>query len=310
MNKIYDSVLELTGNTPLVRLYKMEEKYGLDVKLVAKLEMFNPSGSVKVRPAKDMLLRALESNLINKDTPIIEATSGNMGIALAFVCATLGMKFIAVMPESMSVERRKLIKAYGAKIVLTKPNFGMQGAVDEALRLKEELNGFIPSQFDNVNNPAAHYISTAKEIYLDTNMLVDVVVTGIGTGGTISGVGKYLKERKEVVIVGVEPHKSPLITKGVSAPHKIQGIGANFIPKNLDMNVVDSILTIDDNIAIEIAQQLAILEGIFVGISSGAALAGAIKYIKENNVKDKMVVVILPDTGERYLSTDLVYDEI
>lgn len=305
--KIYNSLLELTGNTPLVRLHKIEEKYGLNVMLVSKLEMFNPSGSIKVRPAKNMLLKALEDNLINKDTPIIEATSGNMGISLAFVCANLGMKFVAVMPESMSIERRKIIKSYGAEIVLTEPKLGMKGAVEKAIDLRKELNGFIPSQFDNINNPTSHYGSTGKEIYIDTNMSVDIVVMGIGTGGTISGVGRYLKEKKEVQIIGVEPAKSPLITKGLAASHKIQGIGANFIPKNLDMSVIDEVLTVTDEEAIECARDLAILEGIFVGISSGAALAGALKYIKENQVKEKMVVVVLPDTGERYLSTELVY---
>ena len=304
--KIYNSILELIGNTPLVRLRKIEEKYNLDVQLVAKLEMFNPSGSVKVRPAVNMLLKALEEKIIDINTPVIEATSGNMGIALAFACTTLGIKFIAVMPESMSVERRKLIKAYGADIVLTKANLGMKGSLEKALELKDELNGFIPSQFDNINNPLSHYFQTAQEIYLDTNGNVDIVVAGIGTGGTISGVGKYLKEKKDVQILGVEPTKSPMITKGIATSHKIQGIGANFIPNNLDMNVIDEVLMVDDNDAIMMSLQLAKLEGIFVGISSGAALTGAIKYIIENNVKEKMIVVILPDTGERYLSTELV----
>ena len=304
--KIYNTILELIGNTPLVRLKKIEEKYNLDVQLVAKLEMFNPSGSVKVRPAVNMLLKALEESVIDGNTPVIEATSGNMGIALAFACATLGMKFIAVMPESMSVERRKLIKAYGAEIILTKSSLGMKGSLEKALELKKELNGFIPSQFENIYNPLSHYFSTAQEIYSDTNGNVDIVVAGIGTGGTISGIGKYLKEKKNVKIIGVEPLKSPMITKGFFAPHKIQGIGANFIPNNLDISVIDEVLTVDDSDAIMMSQQLTKLEGIFAGISSGAALSGVIKYVKENNVKEKMIVIILPDTGERYLSTELV----
>ena len=306
--KIYNSLLELTGNTPLVRLKKIEEKYGISNTLIAKVEMFNPSGSVKVRPARNMLLKALHDNIITKDSVVIESTSGNMGIALAFVCANLGMKFIAVMPENMSVERQKLIKAYGAEIVLTKPVLGMKGAVNKALELKDELNGFIPSQFENINNPLAHYAETANEIYIDTEGNVDLVVCGIGTGGTISGVGKNLKEKKDILMIGVEPEQSPLLTTGLSGKHKIQGIGANFIPDILDMDVIDSIVDVSDDDAIKFSRELALLEGIFVGISSGAALAGAIKYIKNNNIKDKMIVIILPDTGERYLSTDLVYE--
>jgi cysteine synthase A len=306
--KIYNSMLELTGSTPLVRLGKIEEKYNLNVQLVAKLEMFNPSGSVKVRPAKSMIIKALKEKKITKNTPVIEATSGNMGIALAFVCATLGLKFIAVMPESMSVERRKLIKAYGAEIVLTEPKLGMQGAVDKAMELKMELNGFIPSQFENIYNPIAHYNSTAAEIYNDTNGNVGIVVSGIGTGGTITGVGKYLKEKMNVKIIGVEPLSSPLLTKNISNSHKIQGIGANFVPKILELSIIDNIVTVSDDEAISFAKELALMEGIFVGISSGAALAGAINYLKENNIKDIMVVVIFPDTGERYLSTELAYE--
>ena len=306
--RIYNSLLEVTGNTPLIRLRKIEDKYNLDNILLAKVEMFNPSGSVKVRSARNMLLRALHEDVINNDTVIIEATSGNMGIALAFVCATMGLKFIAVMPENMSVERQKLIKAYGAEIILTEASFGMKGAVDKAKILKDELNGFIPSQFENINNPLAHYMETAEEIFKDTDGQVDVLVAGIGTGGTISGVGKNLKEKMHVITVGVEPEKSPLLTSGVTGKHKIQGIGANFIPNTLDLSVVDQIIDVSDEDAMEYSRQLAILEGVFVGISSGAALAGTVKYIKQNNVKDKMIVVILPDTGERYLSTELVYE--
>ena len=306
--KIYNSLLEVTGNTPLVRLNKIEEKYNIENTLLAKVEMFNPSGSIKVRAARNMLLKALHENIIDQNSVIIEATSGNMGVALAFVCANIGLEFIAVMPESMSVERQKLILAYGAKIVLTKASLGMKGAVDEANKLKDEINGFIPSQFDNINNPLAHYYETAEEIYADTNGLVDVVVAGIGTGGTISGIGKKLKEKKNVKMVGVEPKNSPLLSLGIAGKHKIQGIGANFVPNTLDLDVVDYIETVSDDDAIRLSRELATLEGLFVGISSGAALAGAIEYIKENNLKDKVIVVILPDTGERYLSTELVYE--
>jgi cysteine synthase A len=306
--KIYNSLLELTGNTPLVRLSKIEEKYNIENTLLAKVEMFNPSGSVKVRPARNMLLKALHDNIIDENSVIIEATSGNMGVALAFVCATIGLRFIAVMPENMSIERQKLIKAYGAEIILTNSILGMKGAVDRALELKNELNGFIPSQFDNVNNPLAHYNETANEIYNDTNGNVDIIVCGIGTGGTISGIGKNLKEKKNVIMVGVEPKNSPLLTEGVAGGHKIQGIGANFIPNTLDLNAVDSIIDVSDENAIKLSRELAVLEGIFVGISSGAALSGAIDYNKNNNVKDKMIVIVLPDTGERYLSTELVYE--
>ena len=306
--KIYDSILDLTGKTPLVRLHKIEKKYNIKNTLLVKLEMFNPSGSVKVRPAKNMILKALHEKLITKESVLIEATSGNMGIALAFVCATLGLKFVAVMPRNMSVERIKLIKAYGAEIVLTEPSLGMNGAVKKAMELADELNGFVVSQFNNINNPLAHYATTAKEIYDDTLGKVDVVVCGIGTGGTISGVGEHLKKIKDVKMIGVEPLSSPLINKGTFGPHKIQGIGANFIPDNLNRDVLDMVVDVSDEEAIEFSRLLAIEEGIFVGISSGAALAGSIKYIKESEIKDKTIVVILPDTGERYLSTELIYE--
>ena len=307
--KIYSSLLELTGNTPLVNLKKIEEKYNIQNTLLAKVEMFNPSGSVKVRPAKNMILKALHENIINTETTIIEATSGNMGIALAFVCAILGMRFIAVMPSSMSIERRKLIQAYGAEIILTEPSLGMNGAVIKAMELKEELNGFIPSQFDNQVNPLAHYDETAEEILHDTDNTVDIVVAGVGTGGTISGIGRRLKENKQVIMVGVEPTESQMINEGKSGPHKIQGIGANFIPKNLDLDVIDEVIDVSNEEAFGMARELARLEGMFVGISSGAALFGTIKYIKKYGIKDKKIVVILPDTGERYLSSGIVYDE-
>ena len=301
--KIYNNILELTGDTPLVRLSKIEEKYNLDVRLLVKLEMFNPSGSVKIRAAKNMLEKAIEEKMITKDSVVIEPTSGNMGIALSMACAVMGLKFIAIMPSNMSIERQKLIKSYGGEIVLTEPKLGMSGAVNKAEELKEKLNGFIPLQFENKYNTLAH-LQTAKEIYNDTLGNVDIIVCGIGTGGTISGIGRYLKAIKDVKIIGVEPMESPLITKNEAAPHKIQGIGANFIPKNLDLNVVDKVLTVSSLEAVKMMSDLSNNEGIFCGISSGAALKGAIDYIKENNVKDKTIVVILPDTGERYLSLD------
>ena len=305
--KIYNNILELTGNTPLVRLNKIEEIYGLKVRLIAKLEMFNPSGSVKIRPAKNMLENALKEKVISNKSIIIEPTSGNMGVAFALACSVLGLKFIAVMPSNMSVERQKLIKAYGGEIVLTEPKFGMTGAVEKALELKEKANGFIPSQFENRYNPLSHLV-TANEIYKDTSGNVDIVVSGVGTGGTISGIGRYLKGIKDIKMIAVEPEESPMITKNEFGPHKIQGIGANFIPNNLDLNVVDNIITVKGDEAFYMMRLLSLYEGIFSGISSGAALFGAIKYIKENNVKDKTVVVILPDTGERYLSMDLGYE--
>lgn len=307
--KIYNSIIELTGSTPLVRVKKIEDKYQLDNTILVKLEMFNPSGSVKIRPAKSMVLKALHDGLITEKSVLIEPTSGNMGIAIALVAASLGMKFIAVMPQNMSVERQKLIKAYGAEVILTEAKDGMNGAVKKAKELAMELDGFILSQFDNLNNPLAHYESTAKEIVEDTNGWVDIVVSGVGTGGTISGVARYIKKLKDVKMIGVEPQSSPLLTSGVSGPHKIQGIGANFIPNTLDLSMVDDVVDVTDAKAIELSRELAFLEGIFVGVSSGAAMAGTIDYIKKNNLKDKTIVVILPDTGERYLSTDLIYEE-
>jgi cysteine synthase A len=301
--KIFSNVLETIGQTPIVKINSLNSD-----NVFVKLEYFNPASSIKDRAAYNILKSALDRGDINKETVIIEATSGNMGVALAFVCAILNLKFIAVMPSNMSIERRKLIKAYGAEIVLTEPKLGMQGAVEKAMELKMELNGFIPSQFENIYNPIAHYNSTAAEIYNDTNGNVGMVVSGIGTGGTITGVGKYLKEKMNVKIIGVEPLSSPLLTKNISNSHKIQGIGANFIPKILELSIIDKIVTVSDDEAIKYAKELAFLEGIFVGISSGAALAGAINYIKENNIKDIMVVVIFPDTGERYLSTELAYE--
>lgn len=307
--KIYNSIIELTGDTPLIRLNKIEKKYNIQNMILAKLEMFNPSGSVKIRPAKNMILKALHEGIITKDTTLIEPTSGNMGIAISLVAATLDMKFIAVMPANMSLERRKIIQSYGGEIVLTEVKYGMNGAVEKARELAKENGGFILSQFENINNPEAHYLTTAKEILSDTSNSVDVFVSGVGTGGTITGVGKYLKEKNaKISVVAIEPASSPLLTKGMSGAHGIQGIGANFIPDNLDLSVIDCVVDVTDQNAINFSKELAKLEGIFVGVSGGAALAGTIEYIKENNIKDKTIVVILPDTGERYLSMDIAYE--
>lgn len=306
MKKTLDSITEYIGNTPLVRLHKIEELFNLKSRLYAKVEMFNPTASIKVRIAKRIIDDALEKKTINKDSLIIEPTSGNTGVGLAFICACYGMKFIAVIPENMSIERMKLIKAYGGDIVLTKKELGMNGAVEEANRLhKLSKNSIIPSQFTNKENPLAHYYTTGKEIYDAMEGNIDYFVAGIGTGGTITGIGKYLKEKNSnIKCVGLEPLSSPLLTSNKSGSHKIQGIGANFIPKTLDLNYVDKVLDISDDEAFEFARLLALKEGLFVGISSGCALAGAIKIAKEE--KNKNIVLILPDTGERYLSTDLV----
>lgn len=305
--KVYQSLNELVGNTPLVELKNIEEKYNLKAHLLAKVEMFNPSGSIKARIAKNMIFDALEKKLINKDTIIIESTSGNTGVGLAFICATIGMHFIAVMPETMSIERQKLIKAYGAEIVLTSGDLGMKGSVDKAIELNEKYeNSFIPSQFVNPNNPLTHYLSTGREIFDDLDGNVDIVVAGIGTGGTLTGISKYLKEKKDIKIIGVEPSSSPLLTKGYASKHSIQGIGANFVPDTLDLKYIDVIETVTDENAFVCSRELAEVEGIFVGISSGAAFSVALDEAKKDENKGKYIVVILPDTGERYLSTSLV----
>ncbi len=305
--KICKSIEDLIGNTPLVELTNIEKTLNLECKIYAKVEMFNPSGSIKARIAKYMIETALAENRINKESVIIEPTSGNTGVGLAFICACKKMKFIAVMPETMSIERQKLIKAYGGEIVLTPGELGMKGSVDEAIRLKEKYpNSFIPSQFENNDNPQTHYLTTGREIYEQCDGLIDILVAGIGTGGTITGISKYLKEKKDIYTIGVEPLSSPLITKGMASSHKIQGIGANFIPKTLNLDYVDYVDTISDEDSFTYARMLAHEEGIFVGISSGAAFCEAIKQAQKEENKGKNIVVILPDTGERYLSTELV----
>lgn len=299
---INDNILQTIGNTPLVRINKLNKGYA-DV--VVKVESFNPAGSIKDRPALNMIEDAEKRGLINKDTVIIEPTSGNTGIGLAMVCAVKGYKMVLTMPETMSVERRKLLQAYGAELVLTDGSKGMQGAVEKAEELhKQYSNSFIPQQFSNPANPQIHTLTTAKEIWEYTDGKVDIVVAGVGTGGTISGIAKSLKEKnQEIKAVAVEPETSQMLSKGVAGPHKIQGIGANFVPKNFDCDVVDEIFPVKNEDAIETAKNVARKEGIFCGISSGAALYAGLRLSERTENKDKLIVVILPDTGERYLSS-------
>lgn len=304
---IYQSVSELIGGTPLVQLNRFSANRGLGANLLAKLEYFNPAGSVKDRVAFAMLDTADAEGKVKKNTVIIEPTSGNTGIGLAAAAASRGMKIILTMPETMSIERRKLLQAYGAEIVLTDGKQGMKGAIAKAEELaKENPNSFIPSQFSNPVNPQAHFKTTGPEIWADTEGKVDIFVAGVGTGGTISGVGSFLKSKNPAVrIVGVEPDTSAVISGKAAGPHKIQGIGAGFIPKNLDMEILDEVMPISAEAAYEAARGIAREEGFLVGISSGAALAGGIELAKRLENKGKNIVVLLPDTGDRYLSTEL-----
>ena len=310
MGKLVNNMYELIGNTPLLRLNIIEKANNLYGKLYGKLEYLNATGSIKDRAALQMILDAEEKGLLKEGSTIIEPTSGNTGIALAAIGVSKGYKVIIVMPDSFSIERRKLIKAYGAEIVLSEGKLGMKGAVDKANELQKNIpNSYIPSQFDNESNYKAHYLSTGKEIYEALNGKVDILVAGIGTGGTITGIGKYLKEKnKDIQIIGVEPASSPLLTKGNAGPHKIQGIGANFIPKILDTNIYDEIYDVEDEDAINCAKSFNQSQGVLVGISSGAALYVGIKLAKRVENKDKNIVVILPDSGDRYLSTELFGD--
>ncbi len=304
---IYQSVSELIGGTPLVQLNRFSANRGLGANLLAKLEYFNPAGSVKDRVAFAMLDTADAEGKVKKNTVIIEPTSGNTGIGLAAAAASRGMKIILTMPETMSIERRKLLQAYGAEIVLTDGKQGMKGAIAKAEELaKENPNSFIPSQFSNPVNPQAHFKTTGPEIWADTEGKVDIFVAGVGTGGTISGVGSFLKSKNPAVrIVGVEPDTSAVISGKAAGPHKIQGIGAGFIPKNLDTEILDEVMPISAEAAYEAARGIAREEGFLVGISSGAALAGGIELAKRLENKGKNIVVLLPDTGDRYLSTEL-----
>lgn len=306
--KIYNNIIELIGNTPLVSINKINKGYA---KVIAKLEYFNPSNSVKDRPAMYMLEMAEKEGLINPDTIIIEPTSGNTGIGLAMCCAQKGLRIILTMPESMSLERRKMLIGYGAELVLTPAALGMQGAVNKALELKEQYqNSFIPSQFTNKYNTKIHELTTAEEIWVDTDGQVDIIVAGIGTGGTVSGIGKILKGYKSSIkIYGVEPADSPLLTTGIAGPHGIQGIGANFVPEIYNPNVVDKVFTVTTPDAIKTSKELAKREGILCGISAGAAMSIALNLSNQIENKDKMIVVVLPDYGERYISTKLFEEE-
>lgn len=303
--KIYSNILDTVGGTPLVELVNIEKKYNLKAKILAKVESFNPAGSVKDRIAKAMIEDAEKQGLINKDTVLIEPTSGNTGIGLCMVGASKGMRVIIVMPDTMSVERRNLMKAYGAELVLTEGSKGMKGAIAKAEELAQTIpNAFIPSQFTNMANPKIHYLTTGPEIFNDSEGKVDILVAGVGTGGTLSGTGKYLKEKiKHFKVVAVEPETSPVLSKGVAGPHKIQGIGAGFVPQTLDTSIYDEILPISNEEAFEKGRESARSEGILIGISSGAALSAAIKLAQREENKGKTIVVIFPDTGERYLST-------
>ncbi len=305
--KIYENVTELIGKTPILRLKNIEKEECLSGTLLAKLECFNPTSSAKDRPAFEMIVQAEKMGELKKGATIIEPTSGNTGIGLASIGASKGYKVIIVMPETMSKERIALTKAYGAEVVLTDGALGMKGSIDKAIELKNSIDGaFIPSQFNNSANPLSHYKTTGPEIWCDTDGKVDIFVACIGTGGTLSGVGKYLKEKNpNIKIIGVEPEKSPLLTKGVAGGHGIQGIGANFIPENLDREIYDEIIDVSDENALKYSRLTAKKEGVAVGISSGAALYGAIEMLKREENKGKTVVCLLTDTGERYLSTSL-----
>lgn len=304
---VYKAISDLIGNTPLVELTHIEEKEGLDASVVAKVEFFNPAGSVKDRIAKKMIEDAEKKGLIKPGATLIEPTSGNTGIGIASVAAAKGYKAIMTMPETMSVERRNLLKAYGAKVVLTDGKAGMKGAIAKAQELVATIpNSFIPSQFENPSNPQAHYESTGPEIWKDTEGKVDIFVAGVGTGGTVSGTGKYLKDQNpNVKVVAVEPATSPVLSEGHAGPHGIQGIGAGFVPNILDTSVYDEVFTVTNEQAYETGRLIAHNEGMLVGISSGAATYAAIQIAKRPENKGKTIVVLLPDTGERYLSTPM-----
>lgn len=308
---IYKNVTELIGNTPVVELSNLEKEEGLKAQLLAKVEFFNPAGSVKDRIAKRMIEKAEEQGLLKKGATIIEPTSGNTGIGLASVCASKGYKAIFTMPETMSVERRNLLKAYGAKIVLTPGSQGMKGAIAKAKELQESTpNSLIPSQFTNLENPQAHYETTGPELWEQTDGEIDIFVAGVGTGGTISGTGKYLKEKNpNIKIVAVEPEESPVLSQGKAGPHGIQGIGAGFVPDTLNTQIYDEIVTVTNENAYNTGRAIAQKEGLLVGISSGASVYAAIQLAKRPENEGKRIVALMPDTGERYLSTPMFTQE-
>lgn len=305
--RVYEKITDLIGGTPLLELKNYEKQHSLSATILAKLEYFNPAGSVKDRIAKAMIDEAEKKGLLKHDSVIIEPTSGNTGIGLASVASSRGYKIILTMPETMSVERRNLLKAYGAELVLTDGAKGMKGAIEKAKELAEATpSSFIPSQFTNLANPAAHRSTTGPEIWKDTDGKVDIFVAGVGTGGTVSGVGQYLKSQNpDVKVVAVEPAGSPVLSKGTPGPHKIQGIGAGFVPDTLDTKIYDEIITVENEDAFETGRALARNEGVLVGISSGAAVFAATELAKRPENKGKIIVALLPDTGERYLSTPM-----
>lgn len=310
MGKIYTSADQLVGRTPLLELTRIEKEYGLEAKILGKLEYFNPAGSVKDRIAKSMLDDAEQKGILKPDSVIIEPTSGNTGIGLAAIAAAKGYKIIIVMPETMSVERRQLMKAYGAELILTDGAKGMKGAIAKAEELSQEIpNSFVPGQFVNPANPAVHEATTGPEIWEDTDGIVDIFVAGVGTGGTVTGVGSYLKGKNaDIKVVAVEPAASPVLSKGTPGVHKIQGIGAGFVPDVLNTEIYDEIIAVENEDAFATGKQIGRSEGVLVGISSGAALWAAIQLAKRPENKGKTIVALLPDTGERYLSTPMFAD--
>lgn len=305
--KIAQNVSQLVGGTPLLRLHRIAEQHGVQAALLVKLELFNPGGSAKDRIARSMLDAAEKSGILLPDSVIIEPTSGNTGVGLASLAAARGYRVILTMPETMSMERRKLLAAYGAELVLTEGAAGMKGAIAKAQELaKQTPHSFIPAQFENPANPAAHYATTGPEIWQDTDGAVDVFVAGVGTGGTLSGAGKYLKEQNPALhVVAVEPQGSPVLSEGRAGAHKLQGIGAGFVPKTLDTHIYNEIIPVSNEDAFALTRELAQLEGVLVGISSGAALCAAVQLGKRPEYAGKTIVAVLPDTGERYLSTEV-----
>lgn len=307
MANIKKKVTELIGNTPLLELSNYNANHKLEATIIAKLEYYNPAGSVKDRIAFKMIEEAIKDGKVNKDTTIVEPTSGNTGIGLASVCASMGLKLIIVMPETMSIERRNLMKAYGAELILTEGVKGMKGAIEKATQIMNDTpNSFMPSQFENQNNPKVHEETTGPEIWNDTDGKVDIFVSGIGTGGTISGAGAYLKSKNpDIKLIAVEPTDSPVLTKGHGGSHKIQGLGAGFIPNTLNTKIYDEVVTVTNEDSFETGREIARTEGVLVGISSGAALWVATQVAKRPENAGKSIVVLLPDTGERYLSTPM-----